>query len=144
MLGVQRLVKARAGFSSHTSVSLRSHVLPNVPRVRLLAGPQATPEALEALAKHTFTVGSLNRMGVRLEGGTVPGGEVISEATPPGVVQVPPSGQPIILLQDRGSIGGYAKPAVIDPRDLPLVAQLCPGQELRFIAPKRVDREVIG
>ena len=98
-------------------------------------GPQATPEALTALGSGEFTVTSPDRMGVQLEGPKVPGGELVSEATPMGGVQVTTSGNPILLLNDRGRIGGYAKPAVVDPRDLPLVAQLRPGTRVRF----RVD-----
>jgi KipI family sensor histidine kinase inhibitor len=106
--------------------------LPENVTVRLQAGPQATPEALAALCSAEFTVSSPDRMGVRLEGVKVPGGELTSEATPMGGVQITIDGDPILLLNDRGRIGGYAKPAVVDPRDLGLVAQLRPGQKLRF------------
>ncbi len=118
--------KNRAGYSiSHSS-------LPETVIVRLQAGPQATPEALAALCSAEFKVSSPDRMGVRLEGVKVPGGELTSEATPMGGVQITIDGDPILLLNDRGRIGGYAKPAVVDPRDLGLVAQLRPGQKLRF------------
>ena len=103
--------------------------------IRLQPGPQATLEALTALGSGEFRVASPDRMGVQLEGPKIPGGELISEATPMGGVQVTPSGNPILLLNDRGRIGGYSKPAVIDPRDLHLVAQLRPATKVRF----RVD-----
>lgn len=96
--------------------------------LRLLPGPQASFAALVALASAPFRVGSGDRMGIRLSGPRVPGGQVISEATPHGAVQVTPAGQPILLLADRGRIGGYHKPAVIHPEDLPLAAQLRPNQ----------------
>ncbi len=118
--------KNRAGYS----IAFSS--LPETVTVRLLAGPQATPKALAALCSAEFTVSSPDRMGVRLEGIKVPGGELTSEATPMGGVQITIDGDPILLLNDRGRIGGYAKPAVVDPRDLGLVAQLRPGQKLRF------------
>ena len=130
VLGVMGQRVPRAGFA------LRQPELPEVMRVRLLPGPQATPEALEALTSGEFTVSSPDRMGVRFEGPKVPGGELISEATPMGAVQITIQGDPILLLNDRGRIGGYAKPAVIDPRDLPWVAQLRPGQRLRFVMPR--------
>jgi KipI family sensor histidine kinase inhibitor len=123
---MQPLSKNRAGYS----VGFSS--LPEVVTIRLQAGPQATPEALTALCGGEFTVSSPDRMGVRLEGVKVPGGELTSEATPMGGVQITIDGDPILLLNDRGRIGGYAKPAVVDPRDLGLVAQLRPGQKLRF------------
>jgi allophanate hydrolase subunit 2 len=72
-------------------------------------------------------------MGLRLLGPEVPGGELISEATPLGAVQITTEGQPIVLLNDRGRIGGYAKPALVHPADLPWLAQLRPGQTVRFV-----------
>lgn len=133
VLGVARVSKARPGFS------VRVPALPKRIRVRLLAGPQATREAIEALCKGEFTVTSLDRMGVRLEGPQVSGGELISEATPMGAVQITTQGNPIILLNDRGGIGGYAKPAVVHPGDLWLLAQLRPGQKLSFIVPSTLE-----
>lgn len=100
--------------------------------LRLVPGPQASPEALEALIKQIFAVGRADRMGVHLLGGAVPGGEVLSEAAPLGSVQVPPGGLPILLLHDRGTLGGYHKPAVLHPADLGRAAQLRPGQRVRF------------
>ena len=102
-------------------------------RLRILPGPQASPEALAALAAGVFRVGSADRMGVRLEGASVPGGEVTSEGVPLGAVQVPPGGAPMLLLADRGTIGGYAKPAVLHPADLPRAGQLKEGDRVRFV-----------
>ncbi len=100
--------------------------------LRLLPGPQPSPEALSALTRQSFTVGRADRMGIQLLGGNVPGGEVLSEAVPLGSVQVPPGGTPLLLLNDRGTLGGYAKPALLHPADLPCAAQLRPGQTVRF------------
>jgi KipI family sensor histidine kinase inhibitor len=129
LLGTNQISKPRVGYS------VRGFELPEQTVIRLQPGPQATPEALIALGSGEFSVTSPDRMGVQLEGPKIPGGELISEATPMGGVQVTPSGNPILLLNDRGRIGGYSKPAVIDPRDLHLVAQLRPGAKVRF----RVD-----
>lgn len=129
VLGLALRRSVRAGFGA------RATWLPESITARLLAGPQASPQALEALCNGEFTVTGPDRMGIRLEGLKVPGGELISEATPMGSVQITIEGDPILLLNDRGRIGGYAKPAVIDPRDLPLLAQLRPGQKVRFIPP---------
>lgn len=101
--------------------------------VRLLPGPQASSEAIAALTSQAFTVDRADRMGVQLVGAAVPGGEILSEGTPLGAVQVTPAGKPIVLLHDRGSIGGYSKPALVHPNDLPKLAQLRPGETLRFI-----------
>jgi KipI family sensor histidine kinase inhibitor len=104
-------------------------------RVRLLPGPQFNREALEALCAGPLEVSAADRMGMRLSTAQgIPGGEVVSEATPLGAVQVPPSGQPIILLNDRGTLGGYAKPALVHPADLPRLVQVRPGERLRFVA----------
>ena len=102
-------------------------------RLRLLPGPQANREALFALCRGSFEVSAADRVGVRLSGPPVPGGEVTSEAVPLGAVQVPPAGEPIILLADRGTLGGYQKPAVVDPRDLPLLGQVVVGDRVRFV-----------
>jgi KipI family sensor histidine kinase inhibitor len=136
VLGRAQSCPVRAGFN------LRSFAQPdttNLVRLRLQAGPQATPEALEALGSGEFTVTGPNRMGVQLEGPKVPGGELISEASPMGGLQITIDGHPIILLNDRGRIGGYTKPAIVDPRDLPLAAQLRPGQQIRFVPPRTAN-----
>jgi KipI family sensor histidine kinase inhibitor len=101
--------------------------------LRLRRGPQWSREAEEALTSDAFTVGKGDRMGVRLEGPDVPGGELLSESPPPGAVQVPNGGAPILLLADRQRSAGYDKPAVIHPDDLPLAGQLQPGERLRFV-----------
>jgi KipI family sensor histidine kinase inhibitor len=107
---------------------------PAAPRgpIRLLAGPQHTPEATRALSAGSFTVGAADRMGVRLVGPPVPGGELLSESPPLGAVQVTGDGTPIVLLNDRQRSAGYAKPAVVHPGDLARVAQLRPGAPVEF------------
>lgn len=102
-------------------------------RLRILPGPQASDQATEALIAAPFVVSAADRVGVRLEGADVPGGEIVSEGVPLGAIQVPSGGAPIILLNDRGTLGGYAKPALVHPADLPLAGQLNSGDEVRFI-----------
>ncbi|MGQ9735422.1 MAG: 5-oxoprolinase subunit PxpB [Thermaceae bacterium] len=126
LLGVEREKPVRPGYALP---------LPSLPplRLRLLKGPQYTKEALRALASSPFTLIGGDRMGLRLEGPEVPGGEVRSEATPLGGVQVPPSGEVILLLNDKGSLGGYAKPALVHPKDLWLLAQMRVGERVTFV-----------
>lgn len=100
--------------------------------LRLLPGPQFTEEAWRAFLSGPFRVVRADRMGVELLGPEVPGGEGLSEATPLGGVQVPPSGRPLVLLADKGSLGGYAKPVRVHPEDLWLLGQAWPGAELKF------------
>ena len=127
VLGVAEVRSPRPGFSFEPYISFRN---PTV--LRLLPGPQASKEALAALCGSTFRVGSADRMGIRLEGPRVPGGDVLSEAVPLGAVQVTSEGDPIVLLNDRGTLGGYTKPARLHPADLPKAAQLGLGGEVRF------------
>ena len=103
-----------------------------ISRIRLLKGPQFSEEAVAALTEGKFTVAAGNRMGIQLDGPPVPGGQVVSEGNPAGAVQVTPGGRPIILMNDRGTLGGYAKPAIVHPDDLSLLAQLRQGQVVRF------------
>jgi KipI family sensor histidine kinase inhibitor len=101
-------------------------------RIRLLTGPQYSLEAMQALCRAPFELVSGDRMGLRLSGPEVPGGGLISEATPLGAIQITTQGQPLVLLNDRGRIGGFTKPAIVHPADLPGLAQLRPGQKVRF------------
>ena len=73
----------------------------------------------------------------------VPGGDLLSESPPPGAVQVPPSGAPILLLADRRRSAGYDKPAVIHPDDLALAGPLEAGERLRFCFRGRSFRALV-
>jgi biotin-dependent carboxylase-like uncharacterized protein len=76
-----------------------------------------------------------NRMGFRLEGpalkldGT---GEALSEPIPPGTVQLPPGGEPILLMADGPTVGGYPRLGQVIAADASRAAQLWPGHEVRF------------
>jgi KipI family sensor histidine kinase inhibitor len=109
--------------------------------VRTLPGPHAAtcPDDLEALAAGVFAMDPRSdRLGVRLrrvdENGSarLVGGETLSEGVPRGAVQLPPGGEPIILLADHQTTGGYRAPAVVIAADLWLVAQLRAGDTLRL------------
>jgi biotin-dependent carboxylase-like uncharacterized protein len=108
-------------------------------RLRVLPGPQAhffEPSALEAVAQMRFTISPRsNRMGYRLSGGTVASpvqGDMISDVTVTGGIQVPPSGDPILLMADRQTTGGYPQLAVVITADLPVAGQLGPGGGVGF------------
>lgn len=84
-----------------------------------------------------FTVSAVSdRQGARLEGPQVSASDmrhdIVSEAAYFGAVQVPSDGQPIVLLADRQTTGGYAKIASVISADLGRMAQLAPGSEVRF------------
>ena len=76
-----------------------------------------------------------DRMGLRLEGTSTVSGdnfELVSEPIAPGTIQLPPGGDPIVLLADCQTVGGYPKLAHVITVDLALAAQLQPRDELRF------------
>ncbi|HDS1737035.1 biotin-dependent carboxyltransferase family protein [Pseudomonas sp. BP8] len=77
-----------------------------------------------------------DRMGIRLLGPQLEyqGPPMISEGIPLGAVQVPPDGQPIVLLNDRQTIGGYPRLGALTPLALVQLAQCLPGAQVRFKA----------
>ncbi|WP_153786690.1 biotin-dependent carboxyltransferase family protein [Pseudomonas sp. EMN2] len=77
-----------------------------------------------------------DRMGIRLLGPQLvyQGAPMISEGIPLGAVQVPPDGQPIVLLNDRQTIGGYPRLGALTPLALAQLAQCMPGASVRFRA----------
>jgi len=89
-----------------------------------------------------------DRMGVRVTGAPLRRrveGDLPSGAVAPGTVQVPPDGQPIVLLADAQTIGGYLQVAHVIAVDMPVVAQLRPGDDVRFIIVTMADaRELIA
>jgi biotin-dependent carboxylase-like uncharacterized protein len=111
--------------------------------LRVVLGPQDDEFNEESLftflnAAYEVTQRS-DRMGCLLEGPPVRhkrGADIISDGTAFGSIQVPGSGQPIILMADRQTTGGYVKIATVISMDLPLIAQALPGYQVRF--------EVIG
>ena len=109
-------------------------------RVRVMPGPQAdyfAADALDVLQSSPYTIGQQSdRMGFRLEGPRLTharGADVISGATPLGVLQVPASGQPILLMADRQTTGGYPKIATVITADIPIAGQLGPGDSISFV-----------
>ncbi|MDI1332503.1 biotin-dependent carboxyltransferase family protein [Pseudomonas sp.] len=76
----------------------------------------------------------VDRMGARLLGPQLDyqGKGLISEGVPLGAIQVPPDGQPIVLLNDRQTIGGYPRLGALTPRSLARMAQMRAGETLRF------------
>nr|WP_314490568.1 biotin-dependent carboxyltransferase family protein [uncultured Pseudomonas sp.] len=75
-----------------------------------------------------------DRMGIRLLGPALvyQGAPMISEGIPLGAIQVPPDGQPIVLLNDRQTIGGYPRLGALTPLALARLAQCLPGEKIRM------------
>lgn len=105
------------------------------PVVRVVRGAHADGVAHVLGAPSFRVMPQSDRMGARLHGPSLPrtgGGDMVSCPVAPGTVQVPPDGQPIILLADAQTIGGYPQVAHVISVDLPLVAHLRPGDAVRF------------
>ncbi len=118
---------------------------PGVTPIRVVVGPhvaQVGPRALDGLLGNDWSVDPRSdRMGLRLEGVSIrealpeadgDSGELLSLPMVQGVVQLPPGGAPIVLLADHQTVGGYPVPLVVAAVDLPRLAQLRPGDLLRF------------
>ena len=108
-------------------------------RLRVIPGPQLDhfpEEALDVLQRTRFLVTpQSDRMGYRLSGGRLPrieDREMISDAAFTGALQVPPSGDPILLMSDRQTTGGYPQIATVISADLPATGQLAPGDWVEF------------
>lgn len=85
-------------------------------------------------SEYTLTKDS-DRMGCRLEGPAVESADdddILSEPTQFGSIQVPKNGQPIVLLADRQTAGGYKKIGTVAKVDLPKIAQKKPGEKITF------------
>ena len=117
----------------------------DAPRLRAVPGPQHdafTDETLERFFASEWTLSNeVDRMGARLEGPTLSHRDetrrdIVSDAIVPGSVQVPGSGQPIVMLADAHTAGGYPKIATVASADLPVLAIHRPGTRLRL---ERVD-----
>ncbi len=113
--------------------------------VRVLLGPQDdyfTDHGIKTFLNSTYTVtNESDRMGCKLSGekieykNTV---DIISDGIVFGSIQIPRTGNPIIMLADRQTTGGYAKIATVISVDLPLLAQARPGTKVRF---ELIDRQ---
>ena len=103
--------------------------------VRVLTGADATKPA-DGLFEREWRVGpDSDRQGLRLQGAplhAVDGAERISEPVAPGTMQLPPDGKPIVLLADAQTHGGYPRIGHAIRADWPRLAQLRPGDRLRF------------
>jgi KipI family sensor histidine kinase inhibitor len=127
-------LRAGQGWPSHLRPGYSNH-----PVVRILPGPhwrQFTRVAQAAFLSSEYEAQSASdRVGVRLKGPTLRrriSTEVISSGVTTGSVQIPADGQPIVLGADRQTVGGYPQMAVVIGPDLPLLAQLVPGDRVSF------------
>ncbi len=127
--------------SCRTLSYLPPHLIPDFsPHItlRLLPGYQwedFDQEAKETLLSSAYEVSmATDRMGCRLSGEAIGSArQIISEPIAYGAVQIPPDGQPIIMLNERQTIGGYPKLGTIIPIDAYMLSQAQPGTKITFI-----------
>lgn len=125
-----------------TGRKLKQNDIPNYSKeitARIIVGPHTdffTKKSLETLLSEPYTVSmQSDRMGYRLEGPKLSYQKkenLRSEATTFGCLQVPASGQPIVLMADRQTTGGYPIIGTIISVDLPKIAQAMPGSNIFF------------
>jgi len=121
---------------------VRPELIPSYPQeveCRVILGPQDdrfTEEGIEAFLTGPYQVTpQVDRMGYRLKGPRIThrrGHDIVSDGIPLGGIQVPGEGQPIVLLVDRQSTGGYTKIATVITPDIGRVGQTKPGHWIRF------------
>jgi len=106
---------------------------------RVILGPQDdrfTPDGIAAFLGGPYEVApQADRMGYRLKGPLVThaaGHDIVSDGIPLGGIQVPGEGQPIVLLVDRQTTGGYTKIATVISVDIGRLGQAKPGHRVRF------------
>jgi biotin-dependent carboxylase-like uncharacterized protein len=109
--------------------------------LRVMPGPHEewfTAGACDALLREAFTVSQTSdRSGLRLAGTVLQhraGYDLLSEGIPPGSIQVPGSGEPILLIADHPTVGGYPRIATVISADLPAAGRLRIGAAVRFAA----------
>lgn len=135
-----------------TEQILRRPRAPERGAMRVVLGPQADHFDAAALASffaNEYQVSTeVDRMGVRLQGPALlhndRGGEIVSDATVPGSIQVPGNGLPIVLLADGQTAGGYPKIATVISADLPRLAVAAVGTPLRFESVTVAQAEVLA
>jgi antagonist of KipI len=139
-------VELGAANSLFRKIAISPHALESLqPRkvIRITDGPQSdwfAESSWKILFGNTFRISERsNRMGIRLEGPPIQleaSREMITEGVSLGAIQVPPSGQPIILFVEQQTTGGYPKIAYVISADLHSLGQLRPRDEIRF---KRIE-----
>ena len=117
----------------------------------MVLGPQEdafTENGLATFLGELYAISNTaDRMGFRFEGPSiahVSGADIVSDGAVGGSIQVPGSGQPIVLLADGQSVGGYTKIATVISTDLPRLVRRLPGTAIRFAAVSQMQAEAIA
>ena len=135
--------------SNHSKKKL-DYLNTRIEKIRVIRGTNYdyfSTEGKEKLFKNEFTVSKLSdRMGMRLEGEKIENivnTNIKSEGLLKGVIQVPADGNPIIMLSDHGTIGGYPKIGVVISADYDKLVQLSSGSKIKFQEVELSDAETL-
>ena len=127
-----------------------NYINTKIERIRVIKGTNFdyfSDEGKKIFFDKDFTVSKLSdRMGMRLEGPTIKNigdTNIRSEGLIKGTIQIPADGNPIIMLSDHGTIGGYPKFGVVISADYDKLVQLSPGSKIKFQEIKLSDAETL-
>ena len=127
-----------------------NYINTKIDRIRVIKGTNFnyfSNEGKKIFFDKEFTVSKLSdRMGMRLEGPKIENivdTNIRSEGLIKGVIQVPADGNPIIMLSDHGTIGGYPKIGVVITADYDKLVQLSPGSKIKFQEIELSDAETL-
>ena len=137
-----------AEINSHKTKKKLNYVNTKIDKIRVIEGTNFnyfSETTKKIFFENEFTVSKLSdRMGMRLEGPKIENivdTNITSEGLIKGVIQVPADGNPIIMLSDHGTIGGYPKIAVVISADYDKLVQLSPGSKIKFQKIELTDAE---
>ena len=137
-----------AEINSHKTKKKINYINTKIDKIRVIEGTNFnyfSETTKKNFFENEFTVSKLSdRMGMRLEGPKIENvidTNITSEGLIKGVIQVPADGNPIIMLSDHGTIGGYPKIAVVISADYDKLVQLSPGSKIKFQKIELTDAE---
>ena len=137
-----------AEINSHKTKKKINYINTKIDKIRVIKGTNFnyfSETTKKILFENEFTISKLSdRMGMRLEGPKIENiadTNITSEGLIKGVIQVPADGNPIIMLSDHGTIGGYPKIAVVISADYDKLVQLSPGSKIKFQKIELTDAE---
>ena len=136
--------------NSNKDIKKISYVNTKIENIRVIKGTNFdyfSEEAKKNFFEKEFTVSKLSdRMGMRLEGPKIENivnTNIKSEGLIKGVIQVPADGNPIIMLSDHGTVGGYPKIGVVASVDYDRLVQMAPGSKIKFKEINLSDAEIL-
>tara|TARA_Y100000389_G_C17409422_1_gene490005 strand:- start:4 stop:945 length:942 start_codon:yes stop_codon:yes gene_type:complete len=135
---------------SNQDKKILNYINTRVEKIRVIKGTNFdyfSEESKKLFYEKEFTISKLSdRMGMRLEGVNIKNivnSNIKSEGLVKGTIQVPADGNPIIMLSDHGTIGGYPKIGVVITADYDKIVQLSPGSKIKFQEIELADAETL-